>query len=327
MNSYHIMFQMPTEPIPSIIYSYIKDEAEQFPIDNQKEAFDALIQYLEGKISEKQANFIVFKNIGSTSIVDKITAILTISPDPIPAPENNVKDTKTSGNKTHKAKMWSAYEDQRLLAAIHNYGLDKWIQVSEFIGNGRTRAQCSQRWSRGLDPHIYKGPWTKKEDENLLKLIRIYGDKSWKKVSFHMGNRSDAQCRYHFQQLQKTTPCYEKNIITYGAKYPESKNAMRSPQIPLFNLQTPYTQQIQNIQQHQFPIVSFNPIQNSKTVYNESPIPDKSHVIPTVEKVTRPAENKSTLIDGDSFIDFIDDQTYQFNQDQWQQEVDSFFML
>jgi len=28
--------------------------------------------------------------------------------------------------------------------------------VASFVGNGRTRAQCAQRWSRGLNPKICK---------------------------------------------------------------------------------------------------------------------------------------------------------------------------
>ena len=94
-------------------------------------------------------------------------------------------------------------EDQRLLAGVWKFGLNNWPLVARFVGNGRTRNQCSQRWNRGLNPVLFKGPWTEEEDEKLVALVKEFGEKSWKRIASVLGNRSDVQCRYHFQQIQK----------------------------------------------------------------------------------------------------------------------------
>jgi hypothetical protein len=103
-------------------------------------------------------------------------------------------------------KMWSTYEDSRLLAGIYRYGVNNWAPISRFVGNSRTRAQCAQRWGRGLNPRICKSSWDPSEDLRLVQLVQTYGDKAWTKVSGSMGNRSDVQCRYHYHQLAKDMP-------------------------------------------------------------------------------------------------------------------------
>ncbi|OHS96330.1 Myb-like DNA-binding domain containing protein [Tritrichomonas foetus] len=110
---------------------------------------------------------------------------------------------KEKGNKNRAARHWTAEEDDRLLSSILKYGLSSWHNVSKFVGNNRSKAQCSQRWSRGLDPTIFKGPWSEDDDKHLIELIHTYGDKAWKKIASCMGNRSDAQCKYRYTLLTR----------------------------------------------------------------------------------------------------------------------------
>jgi hypothetical protein len=78
-----------------------------------------------------------------------------------------------------------------------------WSAVAQFVGNGRTRSQCSQRWIRVLDPRIYKQQWTAGEEDLLITLVAKYGQRSWMQVSAEIKTRSDVQCRYHYLQLHK----------------------------------------------------------------------------------------------------------------------------
>lgn len=105
--------------------------------------------------------------------------------------------------KRRKTKVWTLEEDQRLLAAIDQYGTDNWKLIAKMVGNGRNRSQCSQRWLRGLNPTLRKEPWSSDEDERLLKAVRQYGARGWTKIGEVVGNRCDVQCRYRFLQLQR----------------------------------------------------------------------------------------------------------------------------
>jgi hypothetical protein len=103
----------------------------------------------------------------------------------------------------NKTRGWTIDEDNRLFAGIRRYGLESaWSTVAEFVGNGRTRSQCSQRWIRVLDPRISRSDWTDDEDRRLRDLVEVHGEKAWMKVGSLMGDRSDVQCRYRYLQLQ-----------------------------------------------------------------------------------------------------------------------------
>jgi hypothetical protein len=110
-----------------------------------------------------------------------------------------------------KTNPWSAYEDQRLIAALHHLGSSDWYAIACFVGNNRTKAQCYQRWTRGLDPNISKQKWTSEDDAQLMMYISIYGEKAWSKISAEMGNRCDVQCRYRYKQLLKESNFAEMN--------------------------------------------------------------------------------------------------------------------
>jgi hypothetical protein len=157
--------------------------------------------YLSGVLTTERAGAIFREKAGTSRPVDRIAAILGVSPEPIvPAAEPN---ESLASLVRKKIRPWTNYEDQRLLAGIHRYGLDNWTVVSEFVGNQRTRAQCSQRWYRGLDPRISKVLWTAREEERLCNLVQMFGDRAWIRVAAELGNRSDAQCRYHYRHMLK----------------------------------------------------------------------------------------------------------------------------
>jgi hypothetical protein len=128
-----------------------------------------------------------------------LQAVDSMSPDPIPFSDDDVgrHGTRRCG------RYWSTYEDQRLLAGILRFGIENWTSIAAFVGNGRSRSQCSQRWYRGLNPSVVKGQWSKEEEERLVELVRSSGDQSWTKIALQLGNRSDVQCRYRYHQLLK----------------------------------------------------------------------------------------------------------------------------
>lgn len=164
---------------------------------------DYIKQYLT--YNQAHATFVSFTGIGEP--VDRIREIIEVSDEPIAFNEEDVNNSNDSGdaasNSRRKMRTWSSYEDVRLLAGIYRYGIDNWAPISKFVGNGRTRAQCAQRWARGLNPRICKDTWDQNEDLRLMQLVQQYGDKSWTRIAASLGNRSDVQCRYHYHQITK----------------------------------------------------------------------------------------------------------------------------
>jgi hypothetical protein len=164
-------------------------------------------RFLAGSLTYTEFRAVAVERCGSANFVDRLHKILTVTPDPLPGPSGgNGKRLDMNGGR-NKTRPWDEQEDNRLLAAVRKFGLgngSSWSSVADFVGNGRTRSQCSQRWVRVLDPRISREPWTTEEDNALLELVTRFGEKSWMKVGTMLGNRSDVQCRYRYSQLRKT---------------------------------------------------------------------------------------------------------------------------
>jgi hypothetical protein len=139
----------------------------------------------------------------STMPLDMLKDILNVPDNPIPRQTDSTAAAPIPQSKP-PAIRWNPAEDLRLLAGILKFGTDNWPKVAEFVGNGRTRSQCYQRWTRGLDPRIDQGVWTSQQDDQLIMYVAIYGEKCWTKISTGMKNRSDVQCRYRFNILRKS---------------------------------------------------------------------------------------------------------------------------
>lgn len=106
------------------------------------------------------------------------------------------------------------------------FGISSWSLVASYVGNGRTRAQCSQRWFRGIDPTISRVKWTDQEIEKLVRLVEKYGTNQWVKVANEMGDRCDVQCRYKYSQIQRNREKERKNPAP--PKLPSIRDIMKT---------------------------------------------------------------------------------------------------
>jgi hypothetical protein len=193
---------MASAVFPSILIEvglqYAREYSQALGTQEEQTLRNSLSWYLLGNKTIEETKSVFNSIIGNSTPADKISMILwelNRRPPPI--------TSEIAANKG--IRYWNEAEDRRLLAGIYQFGPKNWTKVSEFVGSGRKRGQCSQRWSRGLNPEISKSMWSKKEEEELLKLVEKYGEGSWTKISGELRNRSDAQCRYHFKQVKSSS--------------------------------------------------------------------------------------------------------------------------
>jgi hypothetical protein len=163
-----------------------------------------LIRYCQGDLSYDRAAAEYHAVRATSAPLDLLREILSIPdaapPTPALAPIVPIARARAASSKT---RQWSRDEDLRLLAAIARFGTEDWGSVANFVGSGRSKSQCHQRWTRGLDPRIVKATWTTGQDERLLMLVALYGEKSWTRIALAVGNRCDVQCRYRYNILKK----------------------------------------------------------------------------------------------------------------------------
>lgn len=113
--------------------------------------------------------------------------------------------------KSYQAKKnWTEEESKLLLWAINRYcrgkkaqpqklSKDDWIQIAGFIP-GRNDSQCQYKYNQDKKSSIQKSNWSKREDEELIRLIREGGTKQWSNIAIELNQnlqvqRNGKQCR------------------------------------------------------------------------------------------------------------------------------------
>uniref|UniRef100_A0A7N2KVY6 Uncharacterized protein n=1 Tax=Quercus lobata TaxID=97700 RepID=A0A7N2KVY6_QUELO len=102
---------------------------------------------------------------------------------------------RTSGP-TRRSTMgkWTAEEDELLRRAVEHYKGKSWKRIAECFKD-RTDVQCLHRWQKVLNPELFKGPWSKEEDEKIIELVNRYGSKKWSTIAEALPGRIGKQCR------------------------------------------------------------------------------------------------------------------------------------
>jgi hypothetical protein len=191
--------QFPDYPLTNVGLSFISELEKPFTPEQLIQIREVLTRYLSRRLSFQECVGVLLPVLGTSQPIERLEAILRTPDVPLP-PSTRAPSTNDA---RAKSRPWTSYEDQRLLAGIHRYGMDNWQLIALFVGNGRTKSQCSQRWTRGLDPKICKEQWPSGQDDRLIELVAAFGEKSWTRVAAELGNRCDVQCRYRYKQLQK----------------------------------------------------------------------------------------------------------------------------
>lgn len=185
------------KPLLSIALDLTEKEIGGLDKIQQEIVTDTFTKLISGEISPDRCRRDVSSICGAFNTAERIISILKVTDEPLPAPTN------PSIEKVH---TWSEQEDNRLLAGISRYGLSDWASISKFVGAGRSRSQCSQRWNRSLNPVICKEKWSRTEDDLLFKAVAQFGCHAWSKIACAVKTRTDVQCRYRYQLLTRKKP-------------------------------------------------------------------------------------------------------------------------
>ncbi|CAA9997404.1 unnamed protein product [Nesidiocoris tenuis] len=128
--------------------------------------------------------------------------------------------TANKGRKSGSKSRWSKAEDARLKQLVEECQ-ENWASIASFFPN-RTDVQCQQRWHKVLNPELVKGPWTKEEDETVIRLVEHYGAKKWTLIARHLKGRIGKQCRERWHNhlnpnIKKTAWTEDEDRIIYEA--------------------------------------------------------------------------------------------------------------
>lgn len=93
-----------------------------------------------------------------------------------------------------KRGPWSPAEDARLISFIQKYGHENWRALPKQAGLMRCGKSCRLRWINYLRPDVKRGNFTKEEEDTILQLHHLMGNK-WSKIASHLPGRTDNEIK------------------------------------------------------------------------------------------------------------------------------------
>lgn len=160
--------------------------------------------------------------------------------------------------KAHTNKgAWTKEEDQRLVDHIRTHGEGCWRSLPKSAGLLRCGKSCRLRWINYLRPDLKRGNFSKEEDELIIKLHSMVGNK-WSLIAGRLPGRTDNEIKNYWNThikrklicrgIDPQTHCSLNATATSAAaaaaanSQPELRNSpvpsVPNPEITLTNLRT-----------------------------------------------------------------------------------------
>ncbi|KAL0432126.1 UNVERIFIED_CONTAM: Myb-related protein [Sesamum latifolium] len=95
------------------------------------------------------------------------------------------------------AGAWTKEEDERLINYIRAHGEGNWRSLPKAAGLLRCGKSCRLRWINYLRPDLKRGNFTPQEDEIIIKLHSLLGNK-WSLIAGRLAGRTDNEIKNYW---------------------------------------------------------------------------------------------------------------------------------
>ncbi|XP_077220513.1 transcription factor MYB41-like [Tasmannia lanceolata] len=96
-----------------------------------------------------------------------------------------------------KKGPWTTEEDQKLMDYIQKHGHGSWRTLPKNAGLSRCGKSCRLRWTNYLRPDIKRGRFSFEEEETIIQLHSILGNK-WSAIAARLPGRTDNEIKNYW---------------------------------------------------------------------------------------------------------------------------------
>ncbi|KAK6927229.1 SANT/Myb domain, partial [Dillenia turbinata] len=95
---------------------------------------------------------------------------------------------------------WTAQEDKQLVDYVVKHGEGRWNQVAKGAGINRCGKSCRLRWLNYLRPDIKRGNITQNEEELIIRLHNLLGNR-WALIASRIPGRTDNEIKNYWNTV------------------------------------------------------------------------------------------------------------------------------
>ncbi|CAF2344580.1 unnamed protein product [Brassica napus] len=96
-----------------------------------------------------------------------------------------------------KKGPWTQDEDDKLIDQIQKHGHGSWRALPKQAGLNRCGKSCRLRWTNYLRPDIKRGNFTEEEEETIINLHSLLGNK-WSSIASNLPRRTDNEIKNYW---------------------------------------------------------------------------------------------------------------------------------